>query len=523
MGRLEFGVRDLDIVIPSSVDQARSFLSAQSFQVKYPIRRSNSQQLPPRFPRKHLDPFSTPLSSRTSPLAMICHGCHGHIGGGAHIGSVPGKNHCKFQHSLTCPGGISEDHDWAPCPVGYVPGGMSASGFENTLQHSDFGPMHSSTGIQNQGASQPNFSTPLLAAQVSDQAAGTPHSNGVQNTITPQLNPLALPHHVPLGGQGHQDLLTSQLTQGSAQHLPLHGHVQQDLPTPEQVQGSGLQDGADWDQRLRPRQGINYSEDVAIDLSTADRGQAQAADLRAANQAANQDTANLNSGQDFPFTINDLRGDPLRQNNVAMAIHQIRRDLPSLAAAQSAPPPLVDLPPGLQPRLQSSPYHFEGQQLPGVQPMAPQLRERSAQYQLSGDGLTAPHLNPQYPLQGQQTQPGSQQFSQNQPVRQPLPQGSGQSSNQQQYRPQQPVYQPSSQNQYFDGQSQQGSNQQFIRPQLSVPRPQGGVLGGQYQPVNPQFTRPRISVPRPQGGVLLCWSSTNLGLSTTATTVYDSV
>ena len=167
---------------------------------------------------------------------MICHGCHGHIGGGAHIGSVPGKNHCKFQHSLTCPGGISEDHDWAPCPVGYVPGGMSASGFENTLQHSDFGPMHSSTGIQNQGASQPNFSTPLLAAQVSDQAAGTPHSNGVQNTITPQLNPLALPHHVPRGGQGHQDLLTSQLTQGSAQHLPLHGHVQQDLPTPEQVQ-----------------------------------------------------------------------------------------------------------------------------------------------------------------------------------------------------------------------------------------------------------------------------------------------
>ena len=341
VGRLEFGVRDLDIVIPSSVDQARSFLSAQSFQVKYPIRRSNSQQLPPRFPRKHLDPFSTPLSSRTSPLAMICHGCHGHIGGGAHIGSVPGKNHCKFQHSLTCPGGISEDHDWAPCPVGYVPGGMSASGFENTLQHSDFGPMHSSTGIQNQGASQPNFSTPLLAAQVSDQAAGTPHSNGVHNTITPHLNPLALPHHVPLGGQGHQDLLTSQLTQGSAQHLPLHGHVQQDLPTPEQVQGSGLQDGADWDQRLRPRQGINYSEDVAIDLSTADRGQAQAADLRAANQAANQDAANLNSGQDFPFTINDLRGDPLRQNNVAMAIHQIRRDLPSLAAAQSAPPQLI--------------------------------------------------------------------------------------------------------------------------------------------------------------------------------------
>ena len=40
---------------------------------------------------------------------MVCHGCHGQIGGGAHIGSATGTNLCRLEHSPSCQGMASLD------------------------------------------------------------------------------------------------------------------------------------------------------------------------------------------------------------------------------------------------------------------------------------------------------------------------------------------------------------------------------------------------------------------------------
>lgn len=53
---------------------------------------------------------------------MVCHGCHGEIGSGAHIGSATGKNLCRFLHSPYCQGGVVEDETWRACPQNYVVG-----------------------------------------------------------------------------------------------------------------------------------------------------------------------------------------------------------------------------------------------------------------------------------------------------------------------------------------------------------------------------------------------------------------
>ena len=83
------------------------------------------------------DPLSTHLSRRTE--RMVCHGCHGVIGNGAHVGSSTGKNLCTRQHSHTCPGGIVDDSSWKACPIGYIPGLMvSETGFEQTMDTVDF-------------------------------------------------------------------------------------------------------------------------------------------------------------------------------------------------------------------------------------------------------------------------------------------------------------------------------------------------------------------------------------------------
>ena len=53
---------------------------------------------------------------------MVCHGCHGEIGSGAHIGSATGKNLCKIPHSSSCPGGVVEDGSWRACSTDQVVG-----------------------------------------------------------------------------------------------------------------------------------------------------------------------------------------------------------------------------------------------------------------------------------------------------------------------------------------------------------------------------------------------------------------
>ena len=187
-------MRDLEVVIPSSLDQAKTFLSNQSV------------RLPPRFPRVRFDPLQTSLSARSDKEEMICHGCHSQMGGGAHNGSAPGKNLCTFLHSSTCAGGIMEDADWKGCPNDYIPGLISASGFEQTLQQTDFGPPHSSTRLQ--GIPQPSFSTPQLAGQIiTEHSLETPHPGFNQNPnpqtfprqseLQPDSTPMSAPHQSP--------------------------------------------------------------------------------------------------------------------------------------------------------------------------------------------------------------------------------------------------------------------------------------------------------------------------------------
>ena len=69
---------------------------------------------------------------------MVCHGCHGEIGSGAHIGSATGKNLCKFNHSSFCHGGILDDDAWRACPDDYVFAGQRVSPHTSEMDLSRF-------------------------------------------------------------------------------------------------------------------------------------------------------------------------------------------------------------------------------------------------------------------------------------------------------------------------------------------------------------------------------------------------
>ena len=93
---------------------------------------------------------------------MVCHGCHGPLGGGAHNGSAPGMNVCTLLHHFSCPGGILRD-DWRPCPpLSSQQQQMPNVGFENTMASQDFvesTPMHSQQ-LSGNNQYNPNNSQP---------------------------------------------------------------------------------------------------------------------------------------------------------------------------------------------------------------------------------------------------------------------------------------------------------------------------------------------------------------------------
>ena len=108
--------RSEPVYSPPSVEVAKRFLRT----VGGVHRRITSQST------KSSSVSDTPLtsrqgvSSRMSRLAQ-CHGCHGWLGGGLHVGSAIGKNVCNFQHSSLCRGGILENDSWKACPLDFVP------------------------------------------------------------------------------------------------------------------------------------------------------------------------------------------------------------------------------------------------------------------------------------------------------------------------------------------------------------------------------------------------------------------
>ena len=116
---------------PPSLAVAKRFLR---------IVGGSAQQLPPRSLPE------TPLTSQAGHHIRkgmpTCHGCHGPIGQGMHMGSAPGKQPCTLAHSLYCRGGIIEDESWRACPQGYQfdPSIELANGpgLEETLSTQDF-------------------------------------------------------------------------------------------------------------------------------------------------------------------------------------------------------------------------------------------------------------------------------------------------------------------------------------------------------------------------------------------------
>ena len=120
-------IKKLAVFKPASCEDAKFFLS------KYALMNSSStpkhKELFSRIPQPKGDGSSeaedfeslNSKSSRSKNLefGMICHGCHGPLGNGAHAGSLPGKNQCIFVHSDTCAGGIKEDDSFRACPDGY--------------------------------------------------------------------------------------------------------------------------------------------------------------------------------------------------------------------------------------------------------------------------------------------------------------------------------------------------------------------------------------------------------------------
>ena len=152
--------RDVRAFKPASAADAIAFLSHPTFQLPSGVSRL----------------CDTPLSSRSVKWAgredtmQTCHGCHGSIGAGTHIGSATGKNNCIFVHSLACLGGIVEDATWKSCPDHYT-----FQGFDQTLYSQDF---HTPQGPANQHSQ-------AMAPPVYD---GVDHVFGQQVYNTPTLS-----------------------------------------------------------------------------------------------------------------------------------------------------------------------------------------------------------------------------------------------------------------------------------------------------------------------------------------------
>ena len=108
--------------------------------------------------------MSSKVTFKAPELNMICHGCHGPMGDGLHNGSRTGKNSCLFLHSLSCPGNISENESWKPCPPNYQPGLVSSDiGFEQTLDQVDFLPhTGSNSSTPHIGPPGAQYQTPVL-------------------------------------------------------------------------------------------------------------------------------------------------------------------------------------------------------------------------------------------------------------------------------------------------------------------------------------------------------------------------
>ena len=298
---------------PSSSEEAKEFLRQPAFQLPVGVARLCDTPL-----------SSQPGKQRRRQLVMICHGCHGHMGGGAHSGSAVGKSLCSFPHSATCQGGIVEDDTWKGCPTGYT-----FQGFDDTMYSVDF---RTPVVHQSQAAT-----TPLL----------TSVQNGVDNTNLPPgistTTALATSGHslpptglaaVSMMGSTQADTLVSTLssvttsvTTSSQSQVPRSDSSEDQLVydflrLSLQQMGEGAKSKTSNVQTTTTQNRPVMSHDI----------QAKVNALRAANQAV----SGTNSAQD-QMNIARLRADPTLQVMVGSQMQFLRGGIPALSSARSAP------------------------------------------------------------------------------------------------------------------------------------------------------------------------------------------
>ena len=255
-------------------------------------------------PRPPVSPGATPLTSRALPQSklcrrsaaeasnsskMVCHGCHGVMGSGQHNGSVPGKDRCTLPHSSSCPGGVLEDDSWRACPTGYVPGvPMSMTGFEDTLQYSDFLPRNN-----------PEInSTPVVSPLIHQLS---------------QIR-ISAPTESARGASNEEDL--------ARLHRQANGEGARSRVIQERFPSIMLADTS-------PGQANSMQSNILpADLSQ------DVMHLRALNQGTQQKDRNTDD-----ITIAEIRGMPGLKEQVDVHISNLRDRIPALAPAPSVPPP----------------------------------------------------------------------------------------------------------------------------------------------------------------------------------------
>ena len=285
------------LVIPGSCDEAKQLLRDS-------VKRVSSLPLPPRPPKKQVDPTATPVTSR---VEMICHGCHGPVGDGAHQGSATGKNRCSLQHYASCQGGVPESENWRSCPI-FIPGSQREA------------------QLGNPGQPQQLYASPGVAG-FTQTLSETQFGNGMQQ------------NQAGFNGQ------PSSSTPAVTFHDQQDGAVAAAAPADQfQIIQDGNPPGDPlWEERLRQRPRVDYYE--AVDLSTVSptqRAQQHVQDLRAVNQAATGAIPKVCGEVENGLGVNiaDLRANPNLRAGVEQHIQVIRGDVPTLSAAPSARAPL---------------------------------------------------------------------------------------------------------------------------------------------------------------------------------------
>ena len=274
--------------IPGSVQAAKSF-----------IQNSMNFRVPPR------------------PSIKTCHGCHRPLGDGSHQGSCTGKAKCILSHYEMCRGGIFEDESWRACPDNYAFNPdliVSETGFESTLQQSDFNP-------QSLLRSTPSSSTASLNLDYRSQQGAV----GISDQTTYESD-TALRLERQANGEGarrrttvvtpSQGVITRQNIDNSSQQAPC-----QNLGNERNIRDNS-------DQNVVSQQGPiqnNHGVGILSDLPQHIKDQISA--FRAQNQIHQRETNPVENS----LNIRQLRSDSFLRDSVNNGVDLVRQQIPSLS------------------------------------------------------------------------------------------------------------------------------------------------------------------------------------------------